>query len=443
MRLWPVDASLTATVTGSHRGQPVAIAPPWPVESLDDESARLLLGAFPTMVGLTPTVFTPLRTWPVINHLTNASLGASYAPLPRPTTPTRIRYVDTTSGNNANDGLTPATAWRGVKNMVTNATHCPPTGGTRIYVIGNIDLSDSNQYSSGQPNRFVHTLAPGASGNPHEIEPLPGTTSKVIKGSMSLRGANYWRVSGFEFDQSTSPVGDYCLQIEQSTSHFEVSYCQFHHGIDQGLLVGDNTCSDVHEFCNRYHHIGNGVHPSGSPAGFFDHSIYVKNCPRFLSVNAVIHDQVSGYGIQFYDSVAANPAPNARVLHMTCVGNPAMSSSGGIVDDGDGIIVANSIFANHPQASPDTSQSGYSFRWINSSTAGFFRSNIIFGNTRAGVQTGAGATEVGTLTQDPGLLRALSDTFWATETPVAGENWGVLVDHLGRARTSPTIGALH
>lgn len=427
-----------------EQGKTFFLAPPWPIE-VDDTLGDIALRTWPLLLSRAPTLLVRTPTWPVIDTSVNANLGSGYATLPRPTTPTRIRYVDTANGNNANDGLTPSTAWKGVKNMVTSTVHCPPTGGTRIYVNGDVDLSDSTQYSSGQPNRFVHTLAPGAAGNPHEIEPLPGTTSRFIKGSVNLRTANYWRWSGFTFDVQQA-VGDYVMLVDTSTVHFELSYCLLTGTKDQGLLV-ENGCSDVHDFCNMFYNIGDGVHPTTGVPGFYDHAHYVKSVPRFLSVNSIVFGQTGGYHFHFYDQTGSNPAPNGRVLHASSFGGggPAFGTSGGVVDDGDGIIVANSMFLDHRKGSPDVTQSGYPFRWINTTTGGQFRRNLIYNNER-GVQLGT-STETGpTIAASPQVETLGLGQFYllaASPARAAGENWGVLVDHYGRPRTStPSIGAV-
>jgi len=417
--------------------------------------ARILI-----LEGDTTPISPAQQVWPVIN---TSVLGASYAPLAYPAATTK-RYIDAQAGNDANDGTSWATAWKGLYNAWETTVSDPGAAGVEIWCRGTFDLTDAAQYYPSSGQLLVANVIDGTATAPRSVRAEAGC--QIIKGWVTLRTPAYNRVSGFVFD-GQDVVADQLLKIEGATAtgHFEYSYNVFKGGKDQGVIIDTGLLSDVHGYCNRYENMGNYRHPDGT-RGHFDQPIYVKKCPRFLEVNPIFINNIGGYGLHAYDSATSDPANAGRLLHGTSVGQqpftivadtvnasaavtvvsapktlrPGMvitgsgipanaqidsisgsvltmsanstatasgvtlvantPSAGGVLDGASNFKIINNIFKDYHGSGINSGPMGRAFVFNGTETACEARKNLVH-NCQEGIETDAGVTETGTLTGDP------------------------------------------
>ncbi len=160
-----------------------------------------------------------------------------------------LRYVST-SGNNANDGKTPSTAWRNISYAGQTAT-----AGMVVYVMGGSYAND-----------YLNTANSGSMGNKIVFQAYPGNTVMLTSGSTS--GGHNVQING-----------SYIVVDGIKSNHDSVDYAWANYGsrnavvnCESGLQgttqrAGMSTLGAYNIIHNSFFHDG-GTGPSGNDPGY-------------------------------------------------------------------------------------------------------------------------------------------------------------------------------
>jgi len=269
---------------------------------------------------------------------------------------------------------------------------------------------------------------------------------------------DYTRIGNYRHPDGTRGHFDQPIYVKKCPRYLEINPI-FHSNIGgYGFHAYDGATSDPANGARMLHATSLGTQPFG-PAGcsgnISSSSPNITNAvapagKEFrpgqvvlgigIPANAQI-DSITGSG-PYTLIMSANATANTTGLALT-VHTP---SSGFVIDNGQNITIANSIFKDYHGSGVNASVMGRPGRWINTTANNQFRYNLIH-NCLNSLGTQAGVTEIGTIASDPQIV-SLTDQIYSllagSPAKNSGEPWGVLVDHYGRPRSSiqPSIGAV-
>jgi F5/8 type C domain/Right handed beta helix region len=274
---------------------------------------------------------------------------------------------------------------------------------------------------------------------PITVQAYPGERP-VIAAMVSLPSAQYFRLSGFIIDGALAPSGAQGVSLGNTTgaapSHVEISYNEIRNfgPVDdhaQGILHYSGTDTAL---------VGNWIHHIGRQQ-FYDHGIYMKAGRRVVVANNVISDITGGYGLHIWGDF-----DDSWVINNTVYASAASGFTiGGNSDRGypDRTVAADNIFAAH-SGTADAHQ-GYAAKEYQPGAGDSVRHNLGWANARSSPWALSASGPLDNQTIDPRFADAARrDLRLQAGSPAidSGEDFGLLLDTTGRARTGrPDKGA--
>ena len=349
-----------------------------------------------------------------------STLGSALPPLLPQSTGTTY-YVDGGAGNDANSGLSAASAFRTIQHALN------------VVQAGQTVVVRGGSYVESPVMKGL-----GTASAPITIKNYPGETVLLEPQSCScdnegfqFDGAAYVRLQGFVIE-NTKGTSSTNLYVYGGSNHIQIEANELRYSQDQGTFV-DSTTSYVYYIANRIHDNGRN-HVSGQHQS---HGIYIEGS-HDLVANNLLYNEPYGFGIQIYPQ-----NHDTIVVDNTIVANGhsgvVVGGSGGVYN----ITIRNNILAFN---------SSYGVEMDSSCPTGsvLIDHNVVYGNPAGAVEGGCGAvnTSGGNVLADPLFVNyGARDLHLQAGSPAidrAAPDWSTSTDVAGAARPKgpgPDIGA--
>lgn len=299
-------------------------------------------------------------------------------------------YVDGTNGNDLNDGLTEATAWKTVQKACNDAT-----AGSTVFI------------REGIYNEALWMNATGTPGNYITFTPYFGETAVIDGGStgagmqlLNISGPDYIRIDGLVFANATGPfsIG---VAIRDGSDFIEIINCSFHDIHFSNNSADPVNCSS-NTNANPFIVYNENAADACTNILFQDNEIYDcrTGCSEACTFNGnvdgfevrgnLVHDitnigidAAGGYGVSpnLLNDFARNGLITGNIV-WNCVSQLAVSA-GIYVDGGHDIIIErNTSHDNGRGYEIGCEQQGHTTSGI------LLRNNVSYHNREAGIGVG-------------------------------------------------------